>query len=232
MPVELLTDYKWPTDGVYLATLVDSLDDLAQRLKLSITCLKDPNGPSRGLGFRTSAERVYEILEWSHPQHDRVHVTILVDALVLGTVGPPTLIADLISEAGFSRSDFSDVADLAAQVKAAEWVAEIREGALRPKLDENGAEISFDLVMEDDMSFAEGTYRVRGGEWHVFIFSRHDGEEIHSTFEEWPSGFKGRVVRMPHGVKLNREVVKQILGEILYVTDWQEVRGPDSMNLR
>lgn len=29
------------------------------------------------------------------------------------------------------------------------------------------AEISFDLKMEDNMSFVEGTYRLEGGEWQV-----------------------------------------------------------------
>ena len=29
------------------------------------------------------------------------------------------------------------------------------------------AEISYDLVMDDDMSFVEGTYRLLGGDWQV-----------------------------------------------------------------
>jgi hypothetical protein len=231
MPIEPLTGYTWPTDGVYLARLNCSLDELSDRLKLRIVDLHDPNGPTRGLGFRTSEDRVYELLEWRHPLDGRVLVSIQVDATVLGAISPPVLIADLITEAGFSRNDFSDVADAAAQVAAAEWATSIAERRFQPP-QSHEAEISFDLVMEDDMSFAEGTYRMRGGEWHVFIFSQYDGKRTLSTFDEWDSGCKGRVVKMPKDVKLNREVIKKILGEILYVSDWREVRGPDSMNLR
>ena len=231
MPIEPLTGYTWPTDAVFLARLNCSLDELSDRLKLRIVDLHDPNGPTRGLGFRTSEERVYEILEWRHPLDGRVHVTIHADATVLGTVGPPVLIADLVSEAGFTSGDSNDVADAAAQVAAAEWAISITERRFQPP-QTHEAEISFDLVMEDEMPFAEGTYRLRGGEWHVFIFSRYEGKRILSTFDEWQNGCKGRVVKMPEGAKLNREVIKKILGEILYVTDWLEVRGPDSMNLR
>ena len=34
------------------------------------------------------------------------------------------------------------------------------------------AEITFDLAMDDDMPFVEDCYRMDGGEWRVFIFSR------------------------------------------------------------
>jgi hypothetical protein len=231
MTIEQPKTYTWPTDAVYLAKLDCSLDELASRLNLEIDCLDDPNGPARAIGFRTAEERVYEVLEWRHFQEERARVTIHADASVLGAIGPPTLIADLISEAGFSRSDFSDIADAAAQVAAAEWVTSIREHRTRLP-EKHEAEISFDLIMEDEMAFAEGTYRMRGGDWHVFIFSRHDGDGIRSAFNEWSSGVTGRVVRVPQNAKLNRQTIKQILGDILYVNEWLEVRGPDSMNLR
>ena len=32
------------------------------------------------------------------------------------------------------------------------------------------AEITFDLVMDDDMPFVEGCYRLPDGPWQVFIF--------------------------------------------------------------
>ena len=41
-----------------------------------------------------------------------------------------------------------------------------------------GAEICFDLVMEKEMSFVEGTYRLPGRGWEVFIFSRYDGTRL------------------------------------------------------
>lgn len=38
--------------------------------------------------------------------------------------------------------------------------------------------ISFDLVMESDMDFAEGSFCVANGEWQVFIFSKGVQEDI------------------------------------------------------
>ena len=37
-------------------------------------------------------------------------------------------------------------------------------------------EISYDLVMGDDMAFVEGTFRISGGEWQVFIFQTKTGK--------------------------------------------------------
>src|SRR5262245_47640183 len=39
------------------------------------------------------------------------------------------------------------------------------------------AEISYDLVMGEDMAFVEGTYRLPGGDWQVVIVSRYDVAE-------------------------------------------------------
>lgn len=36
------------------------------------------------------------------------------------------------------------------------------------------AEISYDLVMDDDMAFVEGTHRLPGGDWQVVIVSAPD----------------------------------------------------------
>jgi hypothetical protein len=95
------------------------------------------------------------------------------------------------------------------------------------------AEISFDLIMEDDMSFVEGTYRLPGGEWQVFIFSRKaiSKPEI-NVHSKWVSGVTGVVIQYPEFHKLDKSVVLQILSSALGVTEWQEVRGPDSINLR
>ena len=37
------------------------------------------------------------------------------------------------------------------------------------------AEITYDLVMDDNMNFVEGCYRLHGGEWQVFIFIKSRG---------------------------------------------------------
>jgi hypothetical protein len=96
------------------------------------------------------------------------------------------------------------------------------------------AEISFDLVMEDDMDFVEGTYRLLGGDWQVVIFSRRPSvEKLEiSTKGHWASGVTGVSVRFPKAEKLNKAAVMRILSEELGMTEWQEVHGPDSMQLR
>ena len=95
------------------------------------------------------------------------------------------------------------------------------------------AEVSFDLVMEDNMGFVEGTYRLPGHEWQVFIFSSYAIQQlvIHPN-AKWSSGITGVHVRFPESENLNRERVLRILSDALGVTEWNEVRGPDSMQLR
>lgn len=39
------------------------------------------------------------------------------------------------------------------------------------------AEITFDLVMTEDMAFVESCYRLAGGVWQVFMFRRYNGTE-------------------------------------------------------
>ncbi|MBI5723961.1 MAG: hypothetical protein HZA50_08395 [Planctomycetes bacterium] len=95
------------------------------------------------------------------------------------------------------------------------------------------AEISFDLIMEENMSFVEGTYRLLGGDWQVFIFSRSPTSqpEIDTTVK-WKSGATGVRVIFPKSKKLNKSVVIKVLSQSFGVTEWQEVHGPDSMQLR
>ena len=95
------------------------------------------------------------------------------------------------------------------------------------------AEISYDLVMEDDMSFVEGAFRLPGGEWHVFIFSRRT-EIDRPTWrrDRWESGATGFVVAFPNERVLNRSAVEAVLCDATGTTEWVEVRGPDSMQLR
>jgi hypothetical protein len=96
------------------------------------------------------------------------------------------------------------------------------------------AEISYDLLMEDEMSFVEGTYRLPGGEWQVFIFIRNDTPEqsLQIQTSRWRTGASGVVVRFPLEARLNKAVVQEILSKALNVSEWCDVRGPDSMNLR
>lgn len=96
------------------------------------------------------------------------------------------------------------------------------------------AEITFDLVMEEDMSFVEGCYKLDGGTWQVFTFpspGRRDTLEVRTNLT-WASGVTGLNAFVPKHVKLNKTTVLEVLSDALGVTEWVEVRGPDSMVLR
>jgi hypothetical protein len=93
-------------------------------------------------------------------------------------------------------------------------------------------EISYDLVMEDSMSFVEGSYRIGKGNWQVFIFRKDPIEKLEVTLGTWPSGVNGVFVRLPLCFPLNKQIVEQIMAEQLEMDGWDEVRGPDSMQLR
>jgi hypothetical protein len=94
------------------------------------------------------------------------------------------------------------------------------------------SEISYDLVMDDDMPFVEGCYRLAGGDWRVVIASRCDVAETQVVPQRWESGVSGVFIRFPRTTRLNREAVEQVLSAALNVSRWVEVRGPDSMRLR
>src|SRR5262249_42835742 len=96
------------------------------------------------------------------------------------------------------------------------------------------AEISYDLVMDDDMEFVEGAYRLSGGDWQVVIVSAFDRDVLASQVvqQRWESGGSGVFVRVPRGGRINPGTGERILSEALGVTEWVRVRGPDSMQLR
>jgi hypothetical protein len=95
------------------------------------------------------------------------------------------------------------------------------------------AQISYDLIMEEEMSFVEGTFRLPGCEWQVFIFGRGavTSPEININVR-WQSGVSGIFVKWPREWTLNKAGVVRVLSERFGITDWEEVRGPDSMRLR
>jgi hypothetical protein len=93
-------------------------------------------------------------------------------------------------------------------------------------------EISYDLVMDDDMAFVEGSYRLPGEDWRVVIVSRGDVAEPAVVPQVWGNGVRGELIRFPRGVRLNAEAVERVLSAALGVSKWARVRGPDSMQLR
>lgn len=94
------------------------------------------------------------------------------------------------------------------------------------------AEISFDLVMAADMAFVEGTYRLPGGEWQVFIFSKRPMSSPQVSRVTWGSGVSGIHVACPIDMPLDQSVVERLMSGAAEVDHWQQVRGPDSMQLR
>jgi hypothetical protein len=93
-------------------------------------------------------------------------------------------------------------------------------------------EISYDLVMDDDMDFVEGTYRLDGGEWQVFIFSKCPVQQPIWKPWPWESGVSGIVLHVPLTAVLNMASVEKLLTQALGVRTWERARGPDSMQIR
>ena len=96
-------------------------------------------------------------------------------------------------------------------------------------------EISFDVVMEEDMPFVEGCYRLCDGEWHVFMV-RHSrgGVECVGIYKDlvWKSGVTGLNVIVRDDERINKGTVLGLLSDAMGATEWLEVQGPDSMQLR
>ena len=93
-------------------------------------------------------------------------------------------------------------------------------------------EISYDLVMGGDNSFAEGAYRVGCGAWQVFIVSKRGVANITTKPSTWESGATGVVIHLPRTTRLDKTLVERLLIEQNDLTFIVEVRGPDSMTLR
>ena len=93
-------------------------------------------------------------------------------------------------------------------------------------------EISYDLVMDDDMQFVEGSYRIDSGDWKVFIVSKGPVGRFTSTHSTWESGASGIVFQVPAETLLNMASVESLMSQAIECEEWHRVRGPDSMTLR
>src|SRR4051812_42731169 len=70
------------------------------------------------------------------------------------------------------------------------------------------AEISFDLVMVPTMDFVEGTYRLPGGDWQVFVFTPDmSAAEPKVTAGRWSTGANGVAVTWPRSRILDEAAV-------------------------
>ena len=93
-------------------------------------------------------------------------------------------------------------------------------------------EISYDLVMEEDMSFVEGTFRVGPSPWSVFIVSKRAVELPVWEAHTWESGVTGLVFHVPLATSLDTASVEALLSRAIGCDQWQRANGPDSMVLR
>jgi hypothetical protein len=97
-------------------------------------------------------------------------------------------------------------------------------------------EFSFDIIMDEDKQYVEGTYRLPGKFWEVLIVRKADVPALQHRPSrppiEWASGITGVIIDVPREDKLNREYVRNALASVFGYTDWVEVAGPDSMILR
>ena len=96
------------------------------------------------------------------------------------------------------------------------------------------AEVTWDLVMSEDMPFAEGCYRLQGGPWQVVTATKAGPDHLPGVRNgvTWASGVTGMNVVFPEHLKINRASLMQKMSEVLGVVNWREVVGPDSMALR
>lgn len=99
-------------------------------------------------------------------------------------------------------------------------------------------EISFDIVLEAENDWAEGSYRLPGEDWQVVIFRKDDVAEIQWQSTKWKRLTNGErdasgvVIRFPQQATLSREELIGAMSRVFGYETWDEVRGPDSIVLR
>jgi hypothetical protein len=99
--------------------------------------------------------------------------------------------------------------------------------------------ISFDTnVAEAGEAVIEGCYKIDGGSWQVFYFTNWwreapwQGDPLITYPGIWKSGITGVQVIYPKEKILNKRTAMEVLSKILGISDWFEVRGPDSLQLK
>lgn len=88
--------------------------------------------------------------------------------------------------------------------------------------------------MSEDMPFAEGCYRLDGGDWQVVTATKARPDRLAGVRNDvtWSSGVTGMNIVFPERLKINRASLTQKMSEVLGVEEWREIVGPDSMALR
>ena len=88
--------------------------------------------------------------------------------------------------------------------------------------------------MSEDMPFAEGCYRIDGGDWQVVTAIRAGPDRPAGVRNgvKWDSGVTGLNIVFPKDTRINRASLAAAMSEVLGIDDWREVSGPDSMTIR
>jgi hypothetical protein len=93
-------------------------------------------------------------------------------------------------------------------------------------------EISFDTGLGEDESLIEGSYRVPGKLWQIFLFRKESVTKLRHRFDVWESGITGIHFEVPREAVLDRDYVLRAFANIFGTDDWVEVRGPDSLLMK
>ena len=93
-------------------------------------------------------------------------------------------------------------------------------------------EISFDTGLGEDEVIVEGSYRVPGRLWQIFLFRKESVTELRHRFEIWESGITGIHFEVPGDAVLDRDFVLRAFADVFGTEDWVEVRGPDSLIMK
>ena len=93
-------------------------------------------------------------------------------------------------------------------------------------------EISYDIVMREEMDAVEGCYRLPAQFWQGFAFFKQDVTELQHRFVTWESGLTGIEFDVPREANLNRKYVVRSMSEIFGADSWAEVHGPAGHTLK
>jgi hypothetical protein len=93
-------------------------------------------------------------------------------------------------------------------------------------------EFSFDIIMEDDMVWVEGTYRLPGIFWEAMVFGKIDVPELRFKRGKTYGDVPGIWFDVPRDAQLNRQYIVQALATAFQIGGWVEVAGPDSTVFR
>ncbi len=99
-------------------------------------------------------------------------------------------------------------------------------------------EISFDLVMEKDNNWMEGSFRLPGESWQCMSFNKRDVADVCHKLSQWQRAttwggtMTGISFSLPQTACVDRNYLLGAMTQVFGFSEWIEVHGPDSMFLR